>query len=73
MFELVLSGEATENDWDVFVEVPIRYNDELESVRLKCTGLAEEFARGRKPGFLLSEEGLVGIESLLTTLKQKTD
>jgi len=44
LFELALAGEATESDWDVFLEVPIRYDDELEKIRLECVELTEKEA-----------------------------
>lgn len=44
LFELALAGEATENDWDVFLEMPIRYDDELEAIRVECVKLTEKEA-----------------------------
>lgn len=44
LFELALSGGATESDWDIFIGVPIRYDDELESIRLVCEELTEKKA-----------------------------
>lgn len=44
LFELAVAGKATESDWDVFIEVPIGYDDELEGIRLECVNLTEEKA-----------------------------
>ncbi|MEQ9021699.1 MAG: hypothetical protein RLN82_02955 [Pseudomonadales bacterium] len=44
LFELALSGEATESDWDIFIGVPIRYDDDLENIRLTCEELTEKKA-----------------------------
>jgi hypothetical protein len=44
LFELALSGEATESDWDIFIGVPIRYDDDLEKIRLTCEQLTENKA-----------------------------
>lgn len=41
LFELALAGEATESDWDVFLEIPIRYDEELEAIRVECVELTE--------------------------------
>lgn len=41
LFELALSGDATESDWDIFISVPIRYDDDLENIRLVCEELTE--------------------------------
>lgn len=42
LFEMVLAGEAYEADWDVFLDIPIRYDDELETIRLRCCELTEK-------------------------------
>lgn len=44
LFELALAGDATERDWDVFLEMPIRYDDQLEQIRLECIELTEKEA-----------------------------
>ena len=44
LFKLVLEGEATESDWDVFIDIPIRYDDDLEKIRLQCAELTEQDA-----------------------------
>ena len=64
LLELVLAGEASEDDWNVFVEMPIRYNDELESIRQQCLEISE-MDKGPMTGWLLSEDGLAQIRDLL--------
>ena len=44
LFKLVLEGEATESGWDVFIDIPIRYDDDLEKIRLQCAELTEQDA-----------------------------
>jgi hypothetical protein len=36
LLKMVLNGTASENDWNIFVGIPIRYDPELERVRLQC-------------------------------------
>ena len=42
LFELALSGQATDEDWEVFIRMPLRYDDELEEIRQKCEVLSEK-------------------------------
>lgn len=70
LFDLVLAGEASVDDWNVFIEMPIRYNDELESIRLKCVEITERFSVRDKYRFLLSEEGRAALKMLRVTLKE---
>lgn len=69
---LVVTGQATENDWSVFTSVPIRHNPALEDIRLKCVELEERFYLGQtRSGHLLSEEGIRMVEGLLQELREK--
>ncbi len=70
LFVMVLSGEASESDWEVFVHIPIRYDDHLEQVRLCCIGLTEKAAvfvdsQGR---IALTPEGDLELRRLVTEL-----
>ena len=44
LFELALSGQATDEDWEVFIHMPIRYDDELEDIRQQCEIMSEKKA-----------------------------
>ena len=58
LIEETLDGSATEQDWDVFLEVPIRYDDDLERIRCQPADIFLSYSTGVKRGFLLSEDGL---------------
>ena len=58
LIEETLDGSATEQDWDVFLEVPIRYDDDLERIRCQAADIFLSYSTGVKLGFLLSEDGL---------------
>ncbi len=69
LLSMVLDGQATENDWNVFVGIPIRHDPELEALRLRCLEIERrEFighGQGPSPGrHLFSREGLRQIEAL---------
>jgi hypothetical protein len=69
LFEMVLAGGATENDWQVFIGVPLRHNSELADIQQRCIELtAKEYAGGRGDK-LFSARGLAELEGLLKELK----
>ena len=71
LLELVLSNQATEDDWNVFVEMPIRHDDELESVRKRCFALSEQsgFSGQSKPSFSQAQRQEIAL--LVSRLKKK--
>ena len=73
LFEQVLNGEASEDDWDVFIEIPIRYNDDLEKVRQSSIDIYEQHLIGRSAGFLMAEQGLEAIAELRDELLTLND
>jgi len=72
LFELALSGEATESDWDIFISVPIRYDDELEKIRLACEELTEKKAvyADSKRRLCVEPEARRALEDFIQTLSQ---
>lgn len=67
LLKLVIDGEATDNDWEVFLGVPIRHNDQLEDIRLRCCDISEREYLG-SPGRLLTDKGIEEVKVLLTEL-----
>ena len=69
LIELVLAGQATESDWDVFIGMPIRHNPALDDIRQQCAMLAERE--------MTSSDGLVCFSSTgraeLSLLLQRLD
>lgn len=73
LLELVLSGKASENDWHVFMGIPLRHNRELHDVQKRCEQLAETEFTGIKDNKLFTAKGLAELESLLLELKNQVD
>jgi|SRR5690606_11622850 hypothetical protein len=70
LLELVLSGQATDNDWRLFSALPLHHNPELNAVRGRCLDIEErEYVGRRRSGFLFSEKGLVEIQEILEELR----
>ena len=68
LLELVLSGEATENDWHVFIGIPLRHNNELRELQKRCEIIAETEFTGLKSNMLFTRKGLAELEALLKEL-----
>ncbi|PCH50507.1 MAG: hypothetical protein COC20_06600 [Cellvibrionales bacterium] len=69
LLELVLSGAATENDWYVFIGIPLRHNSELRDVQKRCEELTETEFTGIQGDKLFTAKGLAELERLLVSLK----
>lgn len=70
LLELVLSGQATDNDWRVFSCVPLSHDPELARIRQQCLEIEErEYLGARPPGFLFREQGLEELEEILDQLR----
>jgi len=67
LLTMVVDGQATENDWQVFLGVPIRHNDRLEAARLQCCEISNrEYIGGSS---LLTAKGIDEIRLLLAELE----
>lgn len=69
LFELLLSGQASEDDWQVFLEIPIRHDPFLEDIRAQCINLAEGEVLSSSKGVLLSEKATREVERILRELR----
>lgn len=69
LFEMLLSGQASEDDWNVFLEIPIRHDPFLESFRARCIGLGEGEVRASSEGVFLTERAKKEIESMIRELR----
>ncbi len=70
VLEMVITGQATENDWQVLMAVTIRHDEVLEQVRERCLAIEEHYYIGdRRPPYLFTEEGLVELKQLLIQLR----
>lgn len=75
LLKMVLDGTATENDWNVFVGIPIRYNPELENIRRRCMAIEkQEFLGGSRTAgrrHLFTQKGLEQLQAILAELEAK--
>ena len=69
LLELVLSGRATENDWHVFIGIPLRHDSALREVQKHCEQLAETEYTGHEDSKLFTARGLAELEVVLLKLK----
>lgn len=68
LLTLMVEGRATDADWQVFLGVPIRHNDRLETIRQRCVDIDQrEYVGGT--GFLLTRQGIDELKQLLEELK----
>lgn len=65
LFHQVLVGQASENDWAIFLSSSFRHLPDLESVRYECLLLDEKEYRLEGHGFLLTDTGLARLRQLL--------
>ncbi len=71
LFEWVLLGQATDNDWRVFCDIPIHHDPFLEALRLDCLEIDEQFFIGDShPPFVLDKPGRSLLKHQLENLRQ---
>ncbi len=72
VLELMLLGQATENDWRIFLGYPIRQEPFLDDIRHQCQLLDEEHFIGdsHTQGFLLDKAGRLRVAELLEEVRR---
>jgi hypothetical protein len=74
ILEMVLTGQATENDWRLTFGMSIRHQPVLEPLRQQCLDIEEKYFIGEsKPPYLFSKEGLTELEKVLALLKAEQE
>lgn len=74
LFQQVLVGQASENDWAIFLSSSFRHLPDLEPIRLECLALDEkEYLSSAPKGYLLTETGLVRLRQLLFRVESLDD
>lgn len=68
LINMVLDGTATESDWDVFIGYPIRYDERLEKIRLKCCEITENEYHPHGE-YLFTKRGLQQLKWVLAELE----
>lgn len=71
LLELVVDGTATENDWQVFIGIPLRHDHELQDIQTRCAALTEAEYTGDQGDRLFSARGLAELKKLLAELKKQ--
>jgi hypothetical protein len=70
VLEMVLTGQATDNNWQMTFGMVIRHSPELEVVRQQCIDIEETHYIGRQSSsYLFSEQGLAQLREVLVELK----
>lgn len=70
LFKAVLVGQASENEWAIFLASSFRHYPPLESIRARCLLLDETEYLGATAGeYLLSAYGLLQLKQLLAEVE----
>lgn len=70
VLEMVLTGQATDNDWQMTFGMVIRHSPALEALRQQCIDIEEgHYIGNQRPPYLFSEEGLTQLDAILQELK----
>lgn len=70
VLEMTLTGQATDNDWQMVFGMTIRHSPSLEAIRQQCLDVEEAYYIGdQKPPYLFSGEGLEQLKAILAELK----
>ena len=68
----MLDGQLSEEEWQFFVEMPIRLDPSLDDIRLKCFKIQSEHRlRSRNGCARLSEHGLLQLQYVLKSLEEQ--
>mgnify|MGYP001034810161 CR=1 FL=1 len=70
LLESVLNETATEDDWNVFVGMPIHHNPQLDDIRVQCAMLAPEMSL-RRGLVIFSDHGRAQIEEQLQIINRQ--
>ena len=67
----IVNGKATEEDWQVFINIPVYNDEELEAIRQRCLQLDESEFIGcsANSGFFLTASAIEEIRQMLLTLE----
>ena len=72
VLERVLTGQSTENEWNMTFGMTIRHSPELEVFRQQCCEIEEQHFVGESaPGYLFSQEGLSLLLEVLENLRKE--
>ena len=67
----LLEGEASEQEWQFFLDMPIRHDPDLEALRQECIEMYEQFGlRPRHNKARLNEAGQIRLRHKISKLEQ---
>lgn len=70
LLQKVLVGQASENDWAIFLSSSFRHCPQLEPFRDACAAIDEkEYLGHTRAGYLFSEKGLIQIKRILSQVE----
>jgi hypothetical protein len=70
LLQKVLVGQASENEWVIFLSSSFRHYPALEAIREACAEIDEkEYLGHSHSGFLFSKSGLAQLRSVLQNLE----
>ena len=70
LLESVMAETASEDDWDVFVGMPIHHNPELDDIRVQCAMLALTDMTVRRGLVIFTDRGRAQIQQQLETINK---
>lgn len=70
LLQKVLVGQASENDWAVFLSSSFRHCPELEDIRAVCAAIDErEYLGQSRADYLFSKKGLEELQRILVRVE----
>ncbi|MYM64964.1 hypothetical protein [Pseudomaricurvus sp. HS19] len=70
LLQWMLLGQASEHQWRIFCEIPIRHDPPLEAIRRCCADIDERcFVGDNRDGHLLNKDGMAALEQQLQELQ----
>lgn len=70
LLQKVLVGQASENDWAIFLSSSFRHAPQLEAIRDECAAIDErEYIGQSRSGFLFTDKGLDELKRILARVE----
>lgn len=70
VLQKVLVGQASENDWAIFLSSSFRHCPELELIREECAAIDErEYLGQTRSGYLFTDRGLEELKRILVRVE----
>lgn len=74
LLQSVLVGQASENDWAIFLASSFRHYPALEDIQTRCLAVDEaEYIGYSNSGYLFSAQGLTQLRELLDEVQSMLD